>query len=222
MTMHDQFTDRLSEYLDDELSSTERAAVDAHLAGCAECRAVVGDLRSIVAAAGRLPGSMPDHELWAGVADRIGANDRVLPFAPRAPRRFTFTATQLAAAGIILMLLSGGLVYMLRPQAEPVVTVKDVRPDATPAVAPASLADPQYEDAVTDLEQILARGRGRLDPETVRVLEQSLQTIDAAITQSRQALEADPANAFLNSHLESARQRKLALLRRATALTIGS
>ena len=54
------------------------------------------------------------------------------------------------------------------------------------------------------------------------MLEQNLQTIDGAIEQSRRALEADPANAFLNRHLESARQRKLALLRRATALTIGS
>lgn len=222
MTMHDQITDRLSEYLDDELASTERAAVDAHLAGCAECRAVLGDLRSIVAAAGRLPGSMPDRELWAGVTDRIGAKDGVLPLAPRSRKRFSFTAPQLAAAGIILMLLSGGLVSMLRPQTKPVATVTDAAPPATPVVAPASLVDPQYEDAAADLEQILAQGRGRLDPQTVRVLEQNLQTIDAAIAQSRRALEADPANAFLNSHLESARQRKLALLRRATALTIGS
>jgi hypothetical protein len=56
----------------------------------------------------------------------------------------------------------------------------------------------------------------------VRVLEQNLATIDKAIAQSRQALEGDPGNTFLNSHLISARQRKLALLRRATALTTGS
>ena len=222
MTMHDQITDRLSEYVDDELASTERAAVDTHLAGCAECSAVLDDLRSIVAAAGRLPGSMPDRELWAGVTDRIGAKNRVLPLALRTRKRFSFTAPQLAAAGIILMLLSGGLVYMVRPQMQPVATAADTAPPATPVVAPASLVDPQYEDAAADLEQILAQGRGRLDPQTVRVLEQNLQAIDAAIAQSRRALEADPANAFLNSHLESARQRKLALLRRATALTIGS
>ena len=89
-------------------------------------------------------------------------------------------------------------------------------------LSPVVLTDPRYEDAVQDLERTLADGRGRLDPETVRVLEQNLATIDKAIAQSRQALEADPGNIFLNTHLMSARQRKLALLRRATALTTGS
>ena len=38
----DAFTDRLSEYLDDELPATERASVEAHLA---ECAALPGDAR---------------------------------------------------------------------------------------------------------------------------------------------------------------------------------
>jgi anti-sigma factor RsiW len=221
MTMHDQITDRLSEYLDDELPSADRAEVDAHLAGCAECRSVLRDLRSIVAAAERLPAVPPERELWDGVARRIGAGS-VLRFTAGAGRRFSFTAPQLAAAGIILMLLSGGLVYVLRPQPLAVTTVTGGLPEAAGMVAPASLVDAQYENAVADLERILDEGRGRLDPETVRVLEENLRTIDGAIEQSRRALEADPANAFLNNHLVSARQRKLALLRRATALTTGS
>jgi hypothetical protein len=87
---------------------------------------------------------------------------------------------------------------------------------------PVALVDPQYDGAVADLERTLAEGRDRLDPETIRVLEQNLDAIDKAIDQCRRALEADPANSFLNNHLVSARQRKLALLRRATALTTGS
>ncbi|HEY7058332.1 MAG TPA: hypothetical protein VH458_17495, partial [Vicinamibacterales bacterium] len=58
----------------------------------------------------------------------------------------------------------------------------------------------------------------QLDPETVRILEANLQAIDQAIDQSRRALEADPANIYLYNHLAEARQRKLALLRRASAL----
>ena len=53
------------------------------------------------------------------------------------------------------------------------------------------------------------------------MLEQTSQSIDAAIEQCRQALDSDPANTFLNNHLRRP-QRKLALLRRATALTAGS
>ena len=53
---------------------------------------------------------------------------------------------------------------------------------------------------------------------TVKILESNLAAIDKAIDQSRQALAADPANVYLNNHLADARQRKLALLRRATAI----
>ena len=72
-----------------------------------------------------------------------------------------------------------------------------------------------------DLEKILEEGRSRLDPETVRILEDNLRTIDQAIEQSRKALRADPANVYLNNHFAASRNRKLALLRRASALTMG-
>jgi hypothetical protein len=121
------------------------------------------------------------------------------------------------------MLLSGSLVYQLRPggsAAGPVTEATDPRVDQS--IVPVSLVDPQYDGAVADLERTLAAGRGRLDAETIQVLEQNLAAIDAAIAQCRAALQADPANAFLNRHLVSARQHKLSLLRRATALTTGS
>jgi len=86
----------------------------------------------------------------------------------------------------------------------------------------AGVIDAHYDSAVDDLERTLDRGRDRLDPETIRLLEQNLEAIDKAIDQCRRALDADPANTYLNNHLAATRQRKLALLRRATALTIGS
>jgi tetratricopeptide (TPR) repeat protein len=87
-------------------------------------------------------------------------------------------------------------------------------------VAPAAFADPdpRYDEAIADLEQALDAGRADLDPGTIKILEANLDAIDKAIDQSRRALAADPANVYLNSHLADARQRKLALLRRATAL----
>jgi tetratricopeptide (TPR) repeat protein len=80
-------------------------------------------------------------------------------------------------------------------------------------------ADAQYDAAVADLERALKSGRGKLDASTIAALEQSLQAIDQAIDQARQALAADPANSYLSGHLVETRRRKLDLLRRATALT---
>jgi hypothetical protein len=220
-TTHDSITARLSEYIDDDLSSEERLEIDEHLASCAECRGVVGELRTIADAASRLPGTLPERDLWNGIALRVDDASPARVALP-ASRRFSFTLPQLAAAGIALMLTSGGLAYFLRPQ-PPAVTATGVQSsDTTNAVMSVALVDPQFDGAVADLERTLAEGRDRLDPETVRVLEQNLEAIDKAIDQCRRALAADPANSFLNTHLASARQRKLALLRRATALTTGS
>ncbi len=83
---------------------------------------------------------------------------------------------------------------------------------------PANFADAQFNAAVSDLERILREERGRLDPRTVLILERNLKAIDAAINEARMALDQDPANQFLNSHLADARRRKIDLLRHATEL----
>lgn len=235
-TLHDTFTDRLSDYIDGELDAREHAEVERHLGHCAACRVVLNELRAVAARAASLGDRAPQNDLWAGVAARIGAErGRVARFEPRVVRRFSFTLPQLAAAGIALMVLSGGMVWLAKtgdPRADfPEISARDTgatdQNAGTPepgraAIAPVRLDDSQFAGAVEDLQRTLDAGRSRLDPETIRILEQNLATIDAAIDQSRLALQKDPANAFLNHHLAAAQQRKLALLRRATALTAGS
>jgi len=95
-------------------------------------------------------------------------------------------------------------------------------PSPTPIVAPVNFADQHYDEAIADLERTLEAGRTKLDPETVRVLEENIGAIDLAIDQCRRALATDPANVYLNTHLANARQRKIALLWRATMLALGS
>jgi hypothetical protein len=145
--------------------------------------------------------------LWPGIAERIAAAGR--------SRRYTFSMPQLAAAAIALMALSSGAVWLTRPADPPPAQVAVVE---DPATVPVNLADAPYDQAVADLQRALEAGRSRLDPATIKVLEESLASIDEAIDQSQRALAADPANTYLYSHLAAARQRKLALLRRASAL----
>ena len=112
--MSDVSTDRLSEYLDDELSPGERAALEGHLAGCAECSATLADLRRVVARARALESTGPATDLWPGIAAGIGAAPTLRAEGPgrgRAHGRFTFSLPQLLAAGIALMVLSGGSVW---------------------------------------------------------------------------------------------------------------
>lgn len=211
--MQDAWNDRLSEYLDDELGAAERIALEEHLRSCARCREDLDDLRAVVARAATLVSVPPERELWPAVASRIGAPNVARP--ERGTRRFSFTLPQLIAAGLALMVLSGGMVWLARlggPQTDFPPLAAD-----TP-VRPANFADGAYDDAIADLERMLEAGRGRVDKETLRVLEDNLQAIDRAIAQCREALAADPANAYLNTYLAQARGRKLELLRTATSL----
>src|SRR3954468_9908225 len=214
---------QLSDYLDDELSASERAALEIHLRSCGECTATLDELRDVVARAAALTPRAPANDLWPGLEPRLAMSGRettVMPFRARVTRRVSSTLPQLAAAGIALMVMSGGGVWMLqhggRATSMPPVAATD--PAHNPVVLPVAVTDPRYDEAIADLQQALDVGRTDLDPATIKILEANLDTIDKAIEQSRQALAADPANVYLNSHLAEARQRKLALLRRAAAL----
>ncbi len=211
---NDHWTDRLSEYLDDELAPGERAALEAHLSTCADCRATLDDLRRVVARAQGLEDQPPAVDLWAGVAERIGAG-QVVPLAAR--RRVSFSIPQLAAAGIALALLSGGGVWLgLRP--EPVTPAPSAADAGGRVVRPANDWTLRTDAAVFELEDILARNEGRLDSATVHVVRQNLAVIDRAIDEARRALAADPGNTYLNLHLADTMRRKVELLRRANAL----
>jgi anti-sigma factor RsiW len=225
--MNDQWVDRLSEYLDDELPEGERIALEAHLQGCAECSEILAGLLGVVRRA-RLPDNTPpQRDLWPGIAERIGSSsvtNIVDLTAHRARRRWSFSLGQLAAAGIALMAVSGGSVWFLSGAGQPAITTRVVlappnNPPAINAVArPRGTATQSYAVAVADLEQVLANNRGQLDSTTIKVIEQNLAAIDRAIAQAQQALNADPANLYLNTHLAETMRRKLDLLRQAAAL----
>lgn len=217
--MDRNWTDRLSEYLDGELGRGESAALETRLAEDAELRRMLEQLRAVRSAAVAVPGHRaPADELWAGIEARIergGAAAAARPSDDRSRRRtLMFTLPQLAAAAGIVLLLGVSVGRLTDgPGARTPAVTTQVAQSVAPAAAPAS-----YAGFVADLEQRLDAGRGVLQPETARVIEQSLAKIDTAIAQARTALENDPNNAYLNQHLASAQARKLRLLEDATAL----
>ena len=226
--MKDQWTDRLSGYLDGDLGVAERGALEAHLAGCPACEATLDELRRVVARAQALEDQPPATDLWPAIAEQIGLSSgahRVVSLAAhRARRRVSLTVAQLAAAAAVLLLLGSGGAYLALHRAthdagQVAQRQTSTEPPST-AVGWVEKTRANYDSAVAELQGALEQGRssGRLDSATVRVLTQSLVTIDSAIVQARRALAADPGSAYLNQHLADTMRRKLELLRRASAL----
>ncbi len=223
--MTDRWTDRLSAYLDDELGAEERAQLDAHLTECVPCRTTLAELSRVVERARALPAATePTADLWPRILEHIETAD-VVPIGPareRSTKRFTFTLPQAIAAGLAL-LLAGGLTarFALGPGAsdQPVALVEE-----SPNVAPTGVTFARYQPPVelerrlVELESALNAARGRLDSETIAVIEKNLAIVEAAVEEAIQALNRDPANDYLRAHLDRTLRVKVDVLERATTL----
>jgi hypothetical protein len=208
--MHEEWTDRFSAYLDGEATATEGAAIEAHLVECTECRRVMEELRAVTAWAPAYAGIEPSPEVWARIADGVDrAKSAQLGVA--SPRRYSLG--QLAAAAAIVAVVSASSVWLaLRPATQ--VSPTGTEPVAA-LVAAGAPEDEAWDDAVRELEAVVASGGTGLDSATVRILEENLRIIDAAIADARAAIAADPSNMFLGGRVKTHMQRKLVLLRQA-------
>ena len=209
--MSDQFSGRLSEYLDDELTPGERLEVEHHLLDCAECRATLDSLRRVVAEAQALEDTPPAKDLWFGVRAS-------LPAAARR-RQITMSIPQAVAAGVFLAIVTA-LCVALFFNRQPVSPVQTTVTHTTPSngVIPAAFSDPKYDRAVDELTRLLNERRSQLSPKTVEAIEKSLATIDRAIADARGALANDPSDPYLNNYLAQQRRTKIALLRQVNQL----
>jgi len=223
----------LSDYVDGELSPPETEELEAHLNGCAACASLLGDLQEVRARARSLTELVPARDLWPEITRAIQGpaqrDPQVIELRPgaeppetRSPRRgFKISYIQAAAAGLVLALFSGTLGALLSggPSPPPVATVET----PSPWVELVSSASPGLGEAareVARLEGLLMEYRDQLEPETARILEKNLAVIDLAIQESVQALESDPGNAYLESHLARSVEIKANYLREAAAFVV--
>lgn len=205
---------QLNDYMDARLAPDARRDVEMHLAGCAPCRAEVDDLRRLLTAAAALPEAVPAPEgLWADVRATIDARKVVALPGVRGTQWFRSTRMLVAAAMALVVVSSGTTALLMRDRA-PAATSGG----ATLLPAAWLSTETGYVESAASLRAQLEAQRAVLDPATVAAVERAVATIDAAITEAREALVRDPANAALADLLASNHRQKVDLLRRATQL----
>jgi hypothetical protein len=93
--------------MEGDLTGDERVALERHVEGCATCRQIVEELKSIVAQAGALGPIQPSRDLWSGIESRIDT-----PVIALGTRRAIPFARGLAAA-VVLVAATAGITWQL-------------------------------------------------------------------------------------------------------------
>ena len=187
--MHEEWVEKLSDYLDGELTGHERQAVESHLAACAACTKVLEDLKRVVARAASIQPRPPAADLWTGIAARIDAppaRGGVTAFSGSdsqwrrmLSRRVSFSLPQLAAAAVLLMAVSVGVAWSIAGRSAPAQQLRASAGAST--AAEASRPDPS--------QQIAADVQARGDDVQMAAISFADQQYDAAVADLEKALD---------------------------------
>ena len=209
----------LQDLLEGLLDSEAETEFREHLDSCPRCREELESLTELREELGRLPvEARPGRDLWPQISWRMGQTQAPgLP--PELPsgtgRRVSLPAWQLLAASIALIVISGGTVWAVLAGRADMSGPLGSTPRSQAQMVSLEDVYGGYDEAVLDLEAVLEQGREVLDPETIRVLEENLRTIDQAIRDAETALMNDPASTFLQRFLADTLRKKVDLLRQA-------
>jgi len=156
----DGFAAELADYLEGDAPDAVRAAMEAHAAGCADCRLLLEDIGTIRDEAAALPTLTPSRDLWAGIAERIDAP--ALPFERKRSTivvRRTWARPAIAAAALVVF--TAGITYGIT-KATNGDGVVQTPADAPRAVATAPTPEPRIGEP-------LSTGGGTVGPTVASV-----------------------------------------------------
>lgn len=226
-----RYLDSIHELVDGTIGPIRRADLEAHLAGCEDCRALVADLQKIRDAAAHLEEVPVPDGIWLQIAGRLRQQGRIREETP-ALRARSMSRTVLALAAGLIVVIGASLALLvprvLRGPAQtapgqattaPAPTGNATTPESVQAVQnEVEQAQQQMETAIAHMEQIAKANQQALDPKTAATLEKNLGIIDQAIAETRSAVKADPGSVAANRTLFEALKQKVTLLQETIAL----
>jgi hypothetical protein len=190
------------------------------LAACPSCRLLVADIRAIRTAARTLGPMTPPPAVWAAVRAQVTSQPAADLRVSRLDRPGTWspgwgTWFQPAAAAAVLVLVVSSLAWIGTRLGE---TRGPGAGDGVEAPTEFALAEAEYSDAIARLEDAAATAPRDLDEATTATLRASIDDIDTAIGEAREALAQEPGDEWSQESLLVALGSKVALLQDTVAL----
>jgi anti-sigma factor RsiW len=171
------FDERLADYLEGDLDSAARREVEAHVASCVRCAALLRDLEHIRVSAAELPELTPSTDLWGGIARRI--DTPVLPLTRPAPNvvagRRNFDWVRRAAIAAALVAVTAGVTYTLTVAHGPRATTPSIT-----AIQPASPGSSIPSSNDTAQRGIIPPTSGTANPQDTELVEPPTQRVKNA------------------------------------------
>ena len=146
----EQLDERLSDWLEHDLDAAARAALERHVAGCARCAGLVGDLASIRREAAALPELAPPRDLWPEIEARIQAPVIMLDRSRSGARSALRGRWWMGAAAAGLVAVTASITYYATTRVDPEPSTAA----ADPAVVPTP--DTTQPEQMTEPEATLA------------------------------------------------------------------
>ena len=214
------------------LGRQEADALDAHLAGCPDCRTHVTEVRRLQAELRLIGTEGPSPRTWERISARVESDAEFQRAAAAAydsgPRTRRMDWRWVALAAALVVIIAGSLFTLRRSltgTAEPQAPLAASAPaNRTPADLVTSieseldLAAKHYENAIAGLERVADESDSPIDPAVMATVKDNLHIIDQAIDDSRQALRTDPQSQIAQESLFDAFRRKVMLLQDTIAL----
>jgi hypothetical protein len=211
-----RFAELIHDRADGALDAGAQSDLDGHLASCAGCRALAADLEAMRRTSAELPDLTPRAEVWASISQRLAGE-----FAAR-PRHFWTGARVALALAATLLVAVASSVWVLRSPApaSPPGVGRVARGRSNPIARTSStLTNTSASPTSTTSRRLPAwaggeGGEGTLDPALAATLQKNLGVIDQAITESREAIKAQPNNQLAQTRPRSRRSGRAGVARR--------
>jgi hypothetical protein len=225
----------ITDYVDDSLGTAARAAVDQHLEGCRECRALVADFLELQRTSAALEPMEPPLRTWSrieavivdghqdghqsSVVSQQGSSVDTERWAVRPTTGDRRLTTAWVAAAAALVLATAGGLWTIRGHRGGLETTPPAKAPSSQSIeAELVQAEQHYQKAISGLEQIANAEKGALDPMTAATLQKNLGVVDQAINESRAALHAQPDSDPARESLLESFKAKVDLLQNTIAL----
>ena len=199
-------------YMDGELGSKKSTILEEHLEACPACRESLGQLRTLVEQAERMPMMIsPRRDLWPGIRNRIEEGMAKSTTKEVGIGQIGWPVRSLIAAAAAILIITASVVTV-RLFSDGFDSLERFYAGWNQGLVTLAAMEKQYLGVTKDLIYSIGECEDNLTESAREIIEHHLEIIESAIEDSRIALIENPSDTKLQSMLSTTYRQKVELL----------